>query len=937
MPVPVNSSLKKRKSERKAEAVRPSKIFSPFRVLGKVSNEIPFAIGTLGHTFYIVTSVDRAFQIYDANTLHLLFVSNTQTPSKINALAAHFHYVYAAWDNKIGIYRRGILEHVLSCETENFIQQILVFGDFVICTTFTSNEIFVFKKKDSKDSYATEFYTRLSVNSLQGKIVGIVHPATYLNKIVVATTNSLLVFNIKTGKLLFTSSDFNEFNITSIETVPVLDLIAFGTSDGQVVLYNIKKGKRFRKIRTGIISKVTSVSFRTDGAPHFVASFVNGDLFFYDLEHKARVHILQTVHKEDHGGVSKAAFLNGQPIFVTNGGDNMLKEYAFDPNLSTTNSSIVPAPHYLRSRGGHSAPPTTVQFADPNSHFMLSASKDRSLWMFSLRKDAQAQEMSQRPPKKSANNKRIGVIPSMKDKLPEIVCLAQSNSKEGDWENTITGHAGETIARTWDTYNRRLGRWDLPTTDGGQVKSVAISACGNFGFVGSSSGGIGVYNMQSGIQRKLYRLHKKAVTGVAVDSMNRKMVSCGLDGIVGFYDFNESKYLGKLQLDAPITQLVYHHSSDLVALVLDDLSIVVVDSVTQKVVRVLLGHTNRITALDFTPNGRWIISSALDNTIRTWDLPTGSCIDGIFVPSTVTSLKMSPTGDTLATTHVNSVGIALWTNRAMFHAVSSRHVEESEFSKIMLPNTTNDTQTTIIEGAFDENTVDDNEITGVYNTVDQINEKLVTLGIGPRSKFNTLLHLDVIKQRNKPTEAPKKPENVPFFLELKGEKVGDRAIESEGKLDPNGTATQESGTEAQSQLNSLRGDNRMTFENEFTKNLRLSSETKEYAEFLKYVHSLSPSQVDLEIRSLDITESVKEVSCFIEALTQGLENNDNFDLIQAYMSMLMKCHGDIIFDSSDEELKTALRGWESINESKKANMDSLVKYCSGVINFFHTV
>ncbi len=59
-------------------AARPSKIYSPFRVIGNVSNDIPFAIGTLGATFYIVTSVGRSFQIYDANTLHLLFVSNTQ-------------------------------------------------------------------------------------------------------------------------------------------------------------------------------------------------------------------------------------------------------------------------------------------------------------------------------------------------------------------------------------------------------------------------------------------------------------------------------------------------------------------------------------------------------------------------------------------------------------------------------------------------------------------------------------------------------------------------------------------------------------------------------------------------------------------------------------------------------------------------------------------
>ena len=158
----------------------------------------------------------------------------------------------------------------------------------------------------------------------------------------------------------------------------------------------------------------------------------------------------------------------------------------------------------------------------------------------------------------------------MKEKFPEIIALAIENARIGDWENVITAHKDEKFARTWDMRTKRVGRWTFPTSDDGFVKSVALSQCGNFGFVGSSNGGISVFNMQSGILRKKYRLHKKTVTGIALDGMNRKMVSCGLDGIVGFYDFNKSTFLGKLQLDAPITKMVYHRSSDLFALILDD-------------------------------------------------------------------------------------------------------------------------------------------------------------------------------------------------------------------------------------------------------------------------------------------------------------------------------------------------------------------------------
>lgn len=51
-----------------------------------------------------------------------------------------------------------------------------------------------------------------------------------------------------------------------------------------------------------------------------------------------------------------------------------------------------------------------------------------------------------------------------------------------------------------------------------------------------------------------------------------------------------------------------------------------------------------------------------------------------------------------------------------------------------------------------------------YTTPDQLASSLVTLSLMPRSKWQTLLNLETIKQRNKPKEAPKQPERAPFFL-----------------------------------------------------------------------------------------------------------------------------------------------------------------------------
>lgn len=919
--------VKRRRVTSQAKAVRASKIFSPFRVIGNVSNDTPFAVGTLGSTFYIVTSVGRSFQIYDANTLHLLFVSQKQTESKINALTAHFHHVYAAYGNKVGIYKRGRLEHTLEVDEGVTLTKVIVFGDYLVASSH--KQLFIFKRANGL-KVATDFYTKLSISELDGEIVNLIHPPTYLNKIVVATTTNVLIFNVHSGKLLYTSETFAN-QLTTIESAPALDIVALGTAKGEVILYNLKKGRTLRKIELSEDS-ISTISFRTDGFAHLVAGTTNGDLIFHDLERRSRIHIIRNSHKGSFGGVSKAQFLNGQPIVVTNGGDNYLREHVFDPSLSTSNTAIVSQPRLLRSRGGHSAPPSSIKFADPNSHYILSASRDRSFWSFSLRKDAQSQELSQRAHKNADGSRIAG--PTIKGKLPEIIDIAIENSREGEWDNVITAHKDEIFARTWDSKNKRIGKHTLATIDRGFAKSVAISQCGNFGLVGSSSGGIGVYNLQSGILRKKYQLHKKAISGIAIDGMNRKMVSAGLDGIVGFYDFSHSKYLGKLQLQAPITSLVYHRSSDLVALALDDLSIVVVDAVTQKVVRVLYGHQNRITSMDFSPDGRWIVSASLDSTIRTWDLPTGGCIDGVKVPNVATGVKFSPLGEFLATTHVSQVGISLWTNRAQFKPVSTRHIDEDEMQQIILPNSSGENGASILEGALEEDGEEEVH-TNHYESVEQIDQDLITLSLGPRSKFNTLLNLDLIKQRNKPKEAPKKPENSPFFLQLSGEKVGDDASAREGVKSSILPSTNNE------DLNSigvqLKPGQNIGFESEFTRLLREGSDTGNYSAFLKFLSTASPSVTDLEIKSINTQPPLTEMTHFVEALTQGYKANLDIDLIEAWMNMLLKNHGDVFRNLPVEDLLYALDEWYAAHEEKTDKFDDLVKYCSGVINLLTTV
>ena len=70
------------------------------------------------------------------------------------------------------------------------------------------------------------------------------------------------------------------------------------------------------------------------------------------------------------GSVSGMRFLQKQPLLITSGPDNSLKIWIFD---SPDGSGRL-----LKSRGGHSGPPTKLMFYGELGHVILSSGLDRT-------------------------------------------------------------------------------------------------------------------------------------------------------------------------------------------------------------------------------------------------------------------------------------------------------------------------------------------------------------------------------------------------------------------------------------------------------------------------------------------------------------------------------------------------------------------------------
>ncbi|KAJ3294723.1 hypothetical protein HK104_003329 [Borealophlyctis nickersoniae] len=875
-------------------------IFAPFRALGYVTSDLPICIQARGQAHALTSSIGHSFQIYDGEQLKLLFVG-PRTSVQISALAAHKDLTFAAVGHEIVVYARAKEIARMGFEEGVSIMSLTIFGDLILALC-DDNCIRMY-------NHATrELHNTLELPSTF-RATTLLHPSTYLNKILVASQQGTMqLWNIRTMRLLY---EFKSFGapITYLAQSPSVDVVAIGLLDGSIILHNIREDVRIMGLKQE--GKVTAISFRTDDKHIMATASMNGDIVLWDLDNRKLAHIMKDAHD---GAVHTMQFYNGQPILITAGSDNALKQWIFD--------SLDGRERLLRSRTGHHQPPTKIRHYGSDGHVLLSAGTDRTLRMFSTIRDAQNMELSQGSIEKKS--KAIGV--KMAElKAPQIVQFDSSDAKEKEWDNIVSCHANDAQARTWSFQRKAIGAHALTSTDYAPVMAVAVSVCGNFGFTGSALGKVDRFNLQSGLHRKSYVKggHEKAVVGIVSDNVNRVVMTGSLDKTVKFWDFNTGKLLQTISIPAPVSSIILHRESGLLAVCADDLCIRVIDVDTKKIVREFWGHRNRITDITFSPDGRWLISSSMDATIRTWDLPTGHMIDLFRVDSIATSVSMSPTGDFLATSHADHVGIFMWANRSQFSNLSLRQVVEDEDAEgvVELPSAAGG------EEAIDEDD-DGKQVTPPVEeeqiptlTAEDITDEMITLSSVPRSRWQNLLSLEAIKKRNKPMEPPKAPEQAPFFLAtLPG-------------VEPKFVATPKTDTEDGNQSRVLRLSD-LNPETEFVRLLRAGHELNDYSSFMTYAQSLSPAAIDFEIRSLSLENNLANLRYFVAALQEQLETRKGFELVQAYLNVFLKIHGDVIVNSSaDSGLEASLSQFLEEHVQTWTRLEEMFQYGLCLVDF----
>ncbi|KAG1891201.1 Utp21 specific WD40 associated putative domain-containing protein [Suillus subluteus] len=912
----IRNSTKRKRATSPTHLPRVPLLFAPFRALGLITNHIPFYMqtrsykdATEGPRIHILTCLGRSWALWEGGKMGLLFVG-PEVQDPISCLVMDGDAVWAASGTHVIKYLRGKEVSRVSNPLRTPLAFIILFGSQLLALTEDGGRMLIWEVSTNERVLSATI--QFDIGNEGDMQLWNIRTQTCIHKF----SNSQL-------RTLPSQQQMNSLSspITALTQSPAIDVVGVGFMSGE-----ISRLMRMYMDNGGI----KALSFRSDGHPILASASSSGHIALWDLDSGGRLlHLIRGAHD---GAISALEWVPGQPVLISSGEDNSVKQWLYE--------SPTAVPRLLKFRSGHHAPPHLIRFYGEDGKQLLSASADRTLRYVSVVRDSRSYEMSQGSLARKATtlSKPLASL-----KFPPITSISCSSTRSKDWDDVLTAHADEMCVRSWTVLNKRVGKHTFNSAESskrkspsGVVKCVCVTACGNFGLAGSSTGEIHMWNMQSGLKRKSFKVgpcpqavidrlelssmtkpksSERGITGLASDALNRAVIATTSDGTVNFFDFHACTLDQVMVLSTPASSIMLQRDSGLLAVVCDDMVVRIIDIETRRIVRELAcGVHGRILDIAFSSDSRWIVVTSLDSVIRTFDIPTGQLINAFRTPSVATSIAFSPTNDFLATTHVDSVGIFLWANRSQYSEVAFRAISEENIAEVALPSMQGSEEDEALE-ALEALGVEDKP-TDVFSTPSQLDGDLVTLTLLPRARWQTLLNLEVIQQRNKPKEPPKKPEHAPFFLPtLPG--VEHRFVIEEKKQE-----TQDKHTR---KLDKIAANSRSTLQK-----LLVESDKNNGSDdaLFNYIKSLSPAAIDLELHSLVSFNSLQQ---FLRAIKRRLQSHLDFEAVQALQNVVLRIHADVIIEN--EDLRTELKELLKIQKKESGRVLDLLASSLGTLGF----
>ncbi|KAL0266107.1 UNVERIFIED_CONTAM: hypothetical protein PYX00_011823 [Menopon gallinae] len=241
-----------------------------------------FVVYEMEDVFYMA-AVSSAVRVYNAKTFNLIF-EGPSFRGRTEQILYHQKRLYVVCGCMIYVIRRGEVECAYRIAYDGVYTVSLVqsgewgkaecAGPTIRCMLFVGTFVVV-----SMSTNAVLVMEHFNISYViedgaadAGEVLCVMHPSTYINKILIVHERKMQIYNIVSRKVIYT---FGVQGAKQAVQTPLIDVVAL-VRDSDIMFLNLRLDKEMFRIE---IPGVRCVSFRTDAAPYMICCNENAYVF----------------------------------------------------------------------------------------------------------------------------------------------------------------------------------------------------------------------------------------------------------------------------------------------------------------------------------------------------------------------------------------------------------------------------------------------------------------------------------------------------------------------------------------------------------------------------------------------------------------------------------------------------------------------------------